>query len=97
MCHTLRLGGSCNLVTLNSKVGEGGGGGETGEKQKNIFWGVVLLGSYSLGKRYPIGYPFKLEMEDFKNFHMPWWDSYSYIQSYLVILLPKYFISFFSK
>ena len=71
VCHTLRLGGSRNLVTLNSRVGEGGGGGqgaERGEKQKNIFWGVVLLGRYSLGKRYPIDYPFKLEMEDF---HMP--------------------------
>ena len=61
VCHTLRLGGSWNLVTLNSRVGEGG---ERGEKQKNIFWEVVLLG------RYP-GHPFKLEMQDFKNFHMP--------------------------
>ena len=24
LCHTLRLGGSWNLVTLNSRVGEGG-------------------------------------------------------------------------
>ena len=65
VCHTLRLGGSWNFVTLNSRVGEwGGGGGERGEKQKNIFWGVVLLG------RYP-GYPLKLEMQNFKNFHMP--------------------------
>ena len=72
VCHTLRLGGSWNFVTLNSRVGEwGGGGGERGEKQKNIFWGVVLLGRYSLGRRCPIGHPFKLEMEDFKNFHMP--------------------------
>ena len=67
-------------------------------KTKNIFsGGAVLLGRYSLGRRCPNGHPFKLEMENFKNFHMPWWDSYSYIQSYLVILLPKYFISFFSK
>ena len=88
--HTLRLGGSWNLVTLNSRVEKGGwrGGGERGEKQKNIFRGVVLLGRYSLGRRCPIGHPFKLEMEDFKNFHIPWWDSYCYIQSYLVILLP---------
>ena len=25
VCHTLQLGGSWNLVTLNSRVGEGGG------------------------------------------------------------------------
>ena len=66
--HTLRLGESWNLVTLNSRVGEGG---ERREKQKKNFWGVVLLGRYSLGRRCPIGHPFKLEMEDFKNFHMP--------------------------
>ena len=34
--HTLRLGGSWNLVTLNSRVGEGG---ERGEKQKKYFLG----------------------------------------------------------
>ena len=68
VCHTLRLGGSWNLVTLNSRVGEWD---ERREKQKNILWGVVLLGRYSLGRRYPIGHPFKLEMEDFKHFHMP--------------------------
>ena len=27
VCHTLRLAGSWNLVTLNSRVGEGDGGG----------------------------------------------------------------------
>ena len=44
VCHTLRFGGSWNLVTLNSRVGSGGGWGERGEKlKKNIFWGVVLL------------------------------------------------------
>ena len=58
------------------------------KNKKNIFWWVVLSGRYSLGRRCPIGHPFKLEMEDFKNFHIPWWDSYCYIQSYLVILLP---------
>ena len=68
VCHTLRLGGSWNLVNLKSRVGEGS---ERREKQKNIFWGVALLGRYSLGRRCPIGHPFKLEMEDFKNFHMP--------------------------
>ena len=92
VCHTLRLRGSWNLVTLTSRVGEGGG--DKGEKQKNIFSGVILLGRYSLGRACPIGIA---PMQDFKNFHMPWWDSYSYIQSYSVILLPKYFISFFSK
>ena len=68
VCHTLQLEGSWNLVTLNSRVGEGS---QRGEKQKkDIFWGVVLLGRYSLGRRCPIGHPFKLEMEDFENFHM---------------------------
>ena len=68
VCHTLRLGGSWNLVTLNSRVGEGD---QRGEKQKKIFWEVFLLGRYSLGRSCPIGHPFKLEIEDFKNFHMP--------------------------
>ena len=36
VCPTLRLGGSWNLVTLNSRVGEGG---ERGEKQKKSFLG----------------------------------------------------------
>ena len=36
VCHTLRLGGSWNLVTLNSRVGEEG---ERGEKQKQNFLG----------------------------------------------------------
>ena len=89
VCHTLRLGGSWNLVTLNSRVGEGGGGWER-RKTRKYCLGVALLG------RYP-GHPFKLQMQNLKNFHMPWWDSYSYIQSYLVILLPKYFISFSAK
>ena len=35
VCHTLRLGGSWNLATLNSRVGKGGG--EGGEKQKQYF------------------------------------------------------------
>ena len=66
VCHTLRLAGSWNFVTLNSIVGEGDGVRE----EKNIFWRVVLLGRYSLGRRCPIDHPFKLEMEDFKNFPM---------------------------
>ena len=37
VCHIFRLGGSWNLVTLNSRVGEGG---ERGEKQtKKYFLG----------------------------------------------------------
>ena len=36
VCHTLRLGGSWNLVTLNPRVGEGS---ERGEKQKKYFLG----------------------------------------------------------
>ena len=38
VCHTLRLGGSRNLVTLNSRVGEGGRGLRE-EKNKKIFSG----------------------------------------------------------
>ena len=69
VCHTLRLAGSWNLVTLNYRVGERGVREE--KDKKNVFCGVVLLGRYSLGRRCPIGHLFKLEMEDFKNFHMP--------------------------
>ena len=71
VCHTLRLGGSWNLVTLNSSVGEGAAGVREEKNKKNIFCEIVLLGRYSLGRRCPIGLLFKLEMEDFKNFHMP--------------------------
>ena len=41
VCHTVRLGGSWNLVTLYSRVGEGGGGGGVKEKRKKrkIFYG----------------------------------------------------------
>ena len=42
VCNTLRLGGSWDSVTLNSREEEGGVGGGEGhkreEKQKNIFW-----------------------------------------------------------
>ena len=38
VCHTLRLGGSWNLVTLNSRVGEGGVGVRE-KKNKKIFSG----------------------------------------------------------
>ena len=62
LCLTLQLGGSWNLVTLNSRVG----GGMREEKN----WGIVLLGRYSLERGCPIGHSFKLEMQDFKNFHM---------------------------
>ena len=80
VCNSFWFGGSWNLVILNFRArmrgGEGGrgggcGGGERGEKQKNIFWGIVLLWRYSLVKGCPIGYPFKLEMQDFKYFQMP--------------------------
>ena len=67
VCNTWRLGGSWNLVTLNSKEWEG----EIREKQtKNIFWGIVLLGMYSLGRGCPIDCSFKFEMQDFKHFHL---------------------------
>ena len=65
------LSGSWILVTLNSRVEGGGEGGKRGKKHKTFFWGVVLLDRYSLGRGCPIGHPFKLEMEDFKYFHMP--------------------------
>ena len=67
--NILQLGGSWNLVTLNSRVG--GEGVREEKNTKKSFWGVVLLERYSLGRGCPIGHPFKLEMEDFKNFHMP--------------------------
>ena len=68
VCHTLWLGGSWNLVTVTSR----GGRRVREEKNKKIFsGGVVLLGRYSLGRDCPSGHPFKLEMQDFKNFHMP--------------------------
>ena len=66
--HTLRLGGSWNLVTLNSRVGEGG---ERGEKQKKYFLGACPIREVFLKGTLPMGHPFKLEMENFKNFHMP--------------------------
>ena len=70
VCNTLRLGGSWNLVTLNSREEEGGGH-KREEKQKNIFWGVVLLGRYFIGRSCPIALSLKFEMQDFKHFHMP--------------------------
>ena len=43
VCHTLRLGGSQNLATLNPRVGEGEAGGVRRRKtKKENFWGVVL-------------------------------------------------------
>ena len=65
VCHTLRLGGSWNLVTLNSRVGEGG---ERGEKQKNIFWGVILLGRYSLGRCCPLAIHLNWKWKNLKIF-----------------------------
>ena len=65
VCHTLLLGGELEFGDFKFQSGaEEGGVRERGEKQKNIFWEVVLLG------RYP-GHPFKLDMQDFKNFNMP--------------------------
>ena len=91
VCHTLPLGGSWNLVTLTSRVGECGGGVREEKNKKNIFWGVVLLGRYSLGRGCPLAIHSNWKC---KTFHSPWWDSYSYVQSYLVILLPIILISF---
>ena len=50
VCHTLRLGGSWNLVTLNSRVGEGG---ERGEKQKKYFLGGCPIREVSLRETLP--------------------------------------------
>ena len=42
VCNALRLGGSWNLVTLNSRAGEGGVSGVREEKNKQkIFSGVL--------------------------------------------------------
>ena len=66
-CHTLRLEGSWNLVALTSRVGEGEVVREKKNK-KHFFWGIVLLGRYSLGRGCPTGVA---PMQDFKNFHIP--------------------------
>ena len=66
--QTLQLGGSWNLVTLTSRVGQGGRGEREEKNKKNILWGAVLLGRYSLGTGCPIG---AAPMQDFKNVHMP--------------------------
>ena len=63
VCHTLLLGGSWNFATLNSRVGEWGRGLREEKTKKKSFLGVILLGRY-------LGHPFKLEMQDFKSFHM---------------------------
>ena len=72
VCHTLRLGGSWNLVTLNSRVGEGVREEKNNNNKKNLGGCPIReVFLYSLGRGCPIGHPFKLEMQDFKNFHMP--------------------------
>ena len=53
VCHTLRLRGSWNLVTLTSRVGEGMGGGERGEKQKIYFLGGCPIREVFLRERLP--------------------------------------------
>ena len=64
VCNTLRLAGSWNLVTLNSR----GEGVVREEKSKQNIREVFLKESC------PIGCPLKFEMQDFKNFQMPLWD-----------------------
>ena len=93
VCHTLRLGGSWNLVTLNSRVGEEGVREE--KDKKNIFWLVVLLGRYSLGRGCPIGHPFKLEMQDFSQPMMRQLLLRSILLSYFTSKIFLFF--FFSK
>ena len=68
VCHTLQLRRSWNLVTLTSRVGEGMGEVKEEKNKKNIFWGVVLLGRYSLGRGCPIEVAL---MQDFKYFYIP--------------------------
>ena len=41
VCHTLRLGGSWSLATLNSRVGEGAGLREEKSKKKYFLGGGV--------------------------------------------------------
>ena len=56
VCHTLRLGGSWNLVTLNSRVGEwvgGRGGRDREEKQKKYFLGVCPIKEVYLRETLP--------------------------------------------
>ena len=53
VCHTLRLGGSWNLVTLTSRTGDRGGRGERGEKQKTNFLGGCPIRKVFLRERLP--------------------------------------------
>ena len=79
VCHTLQLGGSWNLVTLKFRVGEGGW---ERRKIKKYFLGGCPIREVFLRERLAHWPSIQIG-----NFHMPWWDSYPYIQSYLVVLL----------
>ena len=90
--HTLQLGGSWNLVTLTSRMGEGRD--ERGEKQKKKFLGVVIFGRYPLGRGCFIGHPFKLEMQDFSLAMMKQLLLHSILLSYFT---SKIFHLFFQQ
>ena len=53
VCHTLRLRGSWNLVTLTSRVGEGMRGGERGEKQQKYLLGGCPIREVFFRERLP--------------------------------------------
>ena len=61
VCHTLRLGGSWNLETLNSRVGNGMGG-----------WGEWLQGRKKTKKIFSRGCPIR---EVFLRERLPHWPS----------------------
>ena len=93
VCHTLRLGGSWNLVTLNSRVGKERGV-ERGEKQKNIFCGVVLLGRYSLVRDCPIGQSIQIgnaRLQTFSHAMMRQLLLYSILISYFTSKIFHFF------
>ena len=64
VCHPLRLGGSWNV-----EVGWGRERRKT--TTKNFSGKLSYQGGIPQEEVAPIGPSFKLEMQDFKNFHMP--------------------------
>ena len=68
VCHTLWLGGSGNLVTLTSRVGEGS---ERRDKQKNIFWGGCPIREVFLRERLPHWPSIQIGNTRLQNFHIP--------------------------
>ena len=67
--QTLLLRGSWNLVTLNSRVGEEGGEGERGEKQKIYFLGGCPIREVFL--RETLAHWQSIQIGNGRLFHIP--------------------------